>query len=107
MFYFKFNISNPWRYTGQDRVVNYVCKDWSLSKNKNAEIQISKWGLADSLMEFVIDLRWRGHSHAGPNISMEIGGYFFCIRLYDHRHWNYKKNDWDDHDETNDSEYAG
>lgn len=100
------NLDNFWRSVEENQIVNYVCKDWNVSKNKSLELQISKWGSADCLLDLNLDLRWRGRSHAGPELTVQVWSYFFCIKLYDHRHWDYDKNRWQVYDEADYSEYG-
>lgn len=106
MLYLKLNFDNIWRNNGEDGIVNYICRHWKISKNKNLELQVSRWGQMDSFVNLEVDLRWNGTSHAGPSFLLEIGRYFFCIKLYDGRNWDYKRNRWTEYDEEDDSEYG-
>jgi hypothetical protein len=107
MLYSKIRFDNIWRNDHDDNTIhNYFYRHWNISKNKNFEIQISRWSKVDSLLDLEVDLRWKGTSHAGPSFSLEIGRYFFCIKLYDGRHWDYKRNNWTDYSEEDDSEYG-
>jgi len=73
-----------------------VIKDWNLSKNKSAELQITKWGDSQSWFVFEVDLNWNGGDHAGPGIEISVWKYMFHMCIYDHRHWDHTTSDWDD-----------
>lgn len=106
MLQFILSIGNPWRGKNGKPALDYFFKDKTLSRNKSFELQITRLSLADSILLLDLDLRWWGHDHAGPSITIEIGRYFFCAKIYDHRHWDYDRNDWMIHDENDDSEYG-
>lgn len=89
-----FEIDSPWRgSTGKQ--VDYVCYDRIVANDKSLEVQISKWGQLSELFAFTLDLRWRGRDHAGPRLEITLLKFFFCIQIYDHRHWNYDANRWE------------
>jgi hypothetical protein len=71
--------------------------DWnktiSLTKNKTLEIQLWK-SSPYHLISFGLDLSWRGSDHAGPELSVELLGFDFTIKIYDNRHWDYKLGTW-------------
>lgn len=64
------------------------CRDWRVSKNKSIEAQISHWDW-DHLFSLRVDTYFWGSDHAGPEINLEMFGWFFNLKFYDHRHWNY------------------
>ncbi len=100
MIYFKFRIANPWFKSNEDQQNrDYYWKDIKLSKNKNFEIQISKFE-ADDLLDIGVDLQWWGKDHAGPELDLNFFGYMFNVKIYDSRHWNYEKNRWQTEDEA-------
>jgi hypothetical protein len=49
----------------------------------------------DKIFEFELDLMWKGKDHAGPSLTIGIGGYTISFKIYDYRHWNYELNDWE------------
>lgn len=89
-----FNILNPFYkdsdYAGRD----FVYKHWTLSENKSAEIQISKFEVYH-LIDINIDLHWWGSDHAGPQIDLNLWGFMFNIKIYDHRHWHMENHCWE------------
>lgn len=95
MMYFVFTVDNLW-YKPTEQYVDktYLYKDGKFSKNKHWEVQVSKTN-ASSLFDFKIDLRWYGRDHAGPEFEIGVFGYLFSATIYDGRHWNKNKNDWD------------
>ena len=100
MMYFKFCIINPFRHKETDlKDKHYVCKERVIAKNKSVDLQISKWSKAHSLINFDLDLRYTGGDHAGPSILIEVWKYFFNLKIYDHRHWDYENQTWLVHSE--------
>ena len=93
MMYFKFCVINIFRHK-ETESKDYICKERVISKNKSVELQISKWSKAHSLINFDLDLRCRGGDHAGPSIMIEVWKYFFNLKIYDHRHWDYENDTW-------------
>lgn len=105
MMYAKFCLVNPFRHK-ETESKDYVYKERVIAKNKSVELQISKWNKAHSLINFDLDLRWWGGDHSGPSIMIEVWKYFFNLKIYDHRHWDYENDTWevyneeDDHDQV-------
>jgi hypothetical protein len=73
-----------------------------IAKNKAFSMQLTKWQ-PHTLFQVKIDLAWKGQDHAGPNLTIEFFGFFFDIKIYDTRHWDYENDKWKVHDETHDS----
>ena len=90
----RFSIRNPFYKYSDKPQTDYFHFDKKISKNKAFEIQITKWS-ANKLFEIMLDLNWKGHDHAGPDLIIEIFGYFFNIKLYDIRHWHYEESRWE------------
>lgn len=67
-------------------------KQGKISQNKFWELQISRY--AWNWLEIQIDLNWRQTDHAGPWIMINILGWQFDARIYDHRHWDDQLNNW-------------
>ena len=67
--------------------------DLALWENKSLEIEIGFWN--EWWNYFTLDLCWsRNTDHAGPECYFGILGNTFRMKIYDHRHWNNKKNRW-------------
>jgi hypothetical protein len=64
-----------------------------ITRNKTFEFQIYHY--LDYLLTFEFDLSFRGKDHAGPHLEFSFFGYYFSFLIYDNRHWNYEKNDWE------------
>lgn len=100
MIFFKFMIDNPWHRPCKDgKGHDYYWKDIKLTKNKNFEIQISKFSNRD-ILDIGVDLRWQGSDHAGPELDINVLGYMFNVKIYDSRHWNYKEGRWQTDEEA-------
>lgn len=91
MIRFSFAIKNPWAKDFDHH--DYFYKYKQLSKNKTFEIQLFR---SSSYNLFNVDLEttWRGEDHAGPRLTLELGKYQLDLKIYDHRHWNYKTGTW-------------
>lgn len=92
MILFDFKILWPW--SKGNNFVNYCCKSWRLSKNKTFEIQLCRDGI-NPLIEFRVNVSWRGRDHAGSRISLALLGLNLLTQVYDSRHWNYEENRWE------------
>ncbi len=65
-------------------------KTIQLSKNKSFEVQLSKW---EPTSWFDVHFKWDFNvDHCGPMFSIEVYKVYFCIQIYDHRHWNHDAN---------------
>ena len=92
MIRFGFGIAWPFRH--RDKQKHFVLFEKHIAAHKYFELQFSQFGL-DQLIEFDLDLNWRGHDHAGPRLELSLFGYFFAVKIYDNRHWNYDENRWE------------
>jgi len=94
MIFFKMRIANPWFKPDDDfEGKDFYWRDSKISKNKNFEIQISKFQATD-LIDVGIDLRWWGSDHQGPELDLNLFGYMFNVKIYDSRHWNHDTGRW-------------
>jgi hypothetical protein len=95
MIRFGFGIAN-WRRPCEFR--NIYIRSWAVSKNRTLEIQFDRYDY--ELLGLSFDLRWRGRSHAGPDIDFNILGWCFRIGLVDNRHWDYETDNWEIHGQS-------
>ena len=87
MIEFAFNLSNPF---SRREWSSLFCKCKSLTKNKVAEVQVSR-----SNVLFNTTLRWSMNSdHAGINLQLGIISYEIEMQIYDSRHWDYQNRCW-------------
>lgn len=90
MFSFHFNIANFGRSLTKDREDRFDWdRTWQVSTNKSLELQVTHWSF-DRLLSVHVDTHWWGSDHAGPEVSIELFGWYFAAKFYDHRHWNYE-----------------
>ena len=94
MIHFSFTLMNPFKAKDREQK-DYFCKDWSLTKNKFLEIQVSRWTMND-IVSVSLDTRWYGQDHGGVRLNLELFGFMFCAQLYDNRHWDYDNHKWED-----------
>ncbi len=74
-------------------------KDFGIiAENKSLEMQLMRDNI---LLKLEINIRFTGRDHAGPELSIGLLGFVFDIRVYDHRHWNHEKNEWETYEQTN------
>ena len=72
---------------------NLYNKIWVVSGNRTLELQFYRYNY--ELLGVSVDLNWRGCSHAGPEIELNLLGWNFRISLPDNRHWNRDLYDWE------------
>ena len=86
-------IRNPFKY---EKFLNLYAWHGKISKHKFWEVEI--YFYAHELLQLGIDLSWFGTDHAGPYIEFNLFGYNFNFKIYDNRHWDYEKNQWENYD---------
>ena len=87
-------MNEPISMDGGKNKIHFV--DKKISKNKHLEIQ---WGRFDesNTSLFAFEFRWdRKQSHAGLEWHNEILRWHFRIAVYDIRHWDYDKGEWEE-----------
>jgi len=67
--------------------------DFQLSKNLSFEIQLN-WN-ETHWQYFNFHISWtRKNSHGGLKFNLQIYKLYFNIDIYDHRHWDYDNDCW-------------
>jgi hypothetical protein len=82
------NIRNPY----SNRFENIKC--WSGDtpiKNKFWEVQIYK---SSDVLDFGLNISHR-QSHAGIRLCLGLFGYNIEVQIYDNRHWDTEKDQWE------------
>lgn len=89
MINFHFNIRIP----GSDRFRNIKCCSGIVpfSQNKFWELQIYK---GSDIVDFFVRITAK-QSHAGIEMGIGFLGMNIEFRIYDNRHWNKDKNNWE------------
>jgi len=66
-----------------------------LSEHKFLEIELDRFKIEDtgSWFKILIDLSTK-RDHAGFQFSLDFLGFFGNIQIYDHRHWDHERQDW-------------
>lgn len=90
-----FNISNPFKDIAKIFWDKHWYWDKKLSNHKFFEIET--FVDSEHILEFQMDLRLNGRDHAGPSITLTLFSLGVSARIYDHRHWDYENNCWEDH----------
>lgn len=68
------------------------CVSRKLSKNKVFELEMSTQWYVDY---FNLSFQWtRRQDHAGPAFTFECLKFYFCVKIYDIRHWDDKTNSY-------------
>lgn len=86
-----FEINNPWK-TKSD-FSNIYCFNKQIADTKSFEFEVFK--NSTCLIEVQLDFRLKGRDHAGISATIILFGFGFGARIYDHRHWDYEKNTWE------------
>lgn len=71
----------------------------TICKNKSFELEVYYHNY--DLLGFTIDLSFTGSDHAGPKLEICFLGLTAEITIYDHRHWNYENDTWEEYSELN------
>ena len=87
-----FNIKNFWKKSNYFNNVFFWHK--RLSKNKSMEFEVIE--SSDNLFNFELEIVFSGKDHAGPSIVLGILGLDVGVRIYDHRHWDYQNDNWEE-----------
>jgi hypothetical protein len=73
-----------------------ICFYKKLASHKGCEVQFSIWDKKESRYFFSVNVDWSTRmDHAGFSFTVEIYRAYFSFRIYDSRHWNYKKEKWE------------
>ena len=87
--------------------ITWRCGAINISQNKSLEYQFEFGGSTPTNHPFEIHFLitekcdYCGPSGNGPSITFGIMNLFwFCLKIYDHRHWNIKENRWYNTGET-------
>ncbi len=67
-----------------------------LPPHKFFTVQLS-WSNYWDLIDVTFDLDFKGQDHAGLRIDLKVLGLFFVFNIYDHRHWDYDNDCWEEH----------
>lgn len=94
MFRLQLDCINPFHKEDEDfESTDFVYWENKITTNKAIDFQISKFQ-AYHLFEFDLSIRFDGEDHAGPYLMMSFMGFFFNLKLYDIRHWDYDNDRW-------------
>ena len=76
---------------------DYLWKYWEVSTHKVIELQLTSWPKS---RKFGINFEWRRkRDHGGVLFSIDLWNFYFGVDLYDIRHWDYKKNQYEGEEE--------
>ena len=92
--YFSFLIENFWSKKNEYNNVFFWHK--RIAKNKSIELEIIKHSKTFFCLQ--ADICFRGKDHAGPGVGIGMLGIEVWVQFYDHRHWDFQKNTWEQHD---------
>jgi hypothetical protein len=87
------NITNPIK-----RFVQPYWKNnwyWVKKLTTHKSFEIETFIDCEHIFELQIDLRLRGRDHAGPSLEFVFLCLGLNVKIYDHRHWDYKTNNWE------------
>ena len=86
-----FEINKFWKTKNSFNNLYYFSKQITCTKSFELEFFIN----STSLIEIQLDCRLKGRDHAGLSINIIFLGFGFGARIYDHRHWDYKNDTWE------------
>lgn len=77
-------------------IKHYIAVDKKITKNKAFEFELGKdtdWDMYDV---FQINFQWLWKAdHAGPRFRLSIARWHLGVSIYDIRHWDYEKNNYE------------
>ncbi len=84
----RFSLENPW----WNRFDSIYCTHGKTPfKHKFWEVQVMK---SDDIVAFDLRITTRT-DHAGVDLWLGLLGYAVNLQIYDNRHWNAEKKDWE------------
>jgi len=90
----RLRVLNPWyKFKGVRSSSDIFYRTWWITKNKSLEVQISLFK-PSVLFEVEVDTQWIGVDHGGLGFMLHVLWFFFNIKIYDGRHWNYEHARW-------------
>lgn len=89
MLKFSFTIKNP-------AAMDVNCKVFEYNRHLfgNKHFEAEHYYCNYNILQFSLDLSWRGEDHAGPELELCLFGYSARYKIYDIRHWNYSLGKW-------------
>ena len=87
MIYLNLTVNNPW----SDRFNHVFAKSGKITKHKAWEFEVYR---SDTIVEFETRLSIR-QDHAGFQLGFGLFSWTVRFQLYDTRHWNYDKSQWE------------
>jgi hypothetical protein len=91
IFDINFSLANVFNLHSEFRNIWWWAK--SISKNKSVEIEV----LHDPKYLIIFNISHSIRmSHAGFRLELGLLGYIVEFQIYDARHWDYEKDDWED-----------
>jgi hypothetical protein len=92
-----FDISIPF-ITLNKKFRNYGSKTFTVSKNKSFEVELYSGGSGViHLLGFDFSFYPTGYDHSGLDIEITLLRYSIHLNIYDSRHWDYRKNCWEEY----------
>jgi hypothetical protein len=91
-----FNIINPFKKIAKK--FYYFMWYWDKRISEYKWFEIETFIDSEHLFQLQLDLRLKGRDHAGPSIEIVFFCLGFSIKIYDQRHWDYEKNNWEIYD---------
>jgi hypothetical protein len=87
MIHISFGLSNPWGRPFE----NLWNRSGPIARHKAWEAELLQ---TNQLIGFEFSLT-RQQSHAGLTVALAVLGYSLSFMIYDTRHWDYEKNQWE------------
>jgi hypothetical protein len=87
MIHISFGLSNPWGRPFE----NLWNRSGPIARYKAWEAELLQ---TNQLIGFEFSLT-RQQSHAGLTVALAVLGYSLSFMIYDTRHWDYEKNQWE------------
>lgn len=91
---FKLYVKNPFHKNNDFK--SLYEKGGKLFGDKCWEVQFMRYSW--NLLEVEVDTNMKGRDHAGLSLSIGFLGFIASFKIYDTRHWNHDKNDWEQYD---------
>lgn len=87
-------LTNPWH---TENFKNLFSRSGLINAHKAWEFEVTRYSYDLIKVQFTWSLK---RDHAGPTLELALFGFNVTAKIYDTRHWDYEKNDWEMYEDS-------